>query len=1025
MIFAFGEFELDTGVYELRRAGEPQKLEPKAFDVLLHLVRQRERVVSKRELLDTLWADQIVTESALPRAVAAARKVLGDDRERQGLIRTVHGRGYQFVAAVQERAAATAALEAPGAEAFVGRDAVLARLEAGLDASAAGRGRVFLLFGEPGIGKTRTAEEVATRAAARGFEVLSGRCWEGAGAPAFWPWVQILRGAATDVAPERLAAELAGDADAVAHLLPELAAALPEPAAPLPTGADEARFRLFEGVTHWLRRRSARRPLLLCLDDLHWADEPSVLLLHFLARGIESSALVVLACYREVELRRGQPLGAVLGELSREAHTERVPLRGLDADSVAGFLAASTGATPDASLVDAAAEITQGNPFFLHETLRLLRAEGALGAQTRREDWEAALPQGLRDVIGRRLDRLSDDCNHVLSLAAVVGVEFGVRELERFAELPAQPLLELLDEAVRARVLVESREQPGRYAFAHALIRQSIYEELATPVRVQRHQQLARSLEALYGEASEAHLDELAHHFFQAAPLGAVDRAVDYAVRAGRAAQRLLAYEAAAAHFERALQALDLRDPDDETRRCELLLELGNAREQIGDRLRMREAYAAAAERARRVGRPDLLALAALGFAGRTERATPDTGMRALLEEALAALGDREDALRARLLGYLVGTPPIYDDPERRLALSARAVALARASGETGALMAALQARCFSMLGPDRIDERLATAEELVALARRQGDPLALLGGLEARARTCLLICDTERADLDIAEYCRVADALQQPSLHFLSAMWRVPRALTSGRFEEAEHWIEQAHELGRSIDHPATEPLYVGQRFWLSTMRGDTERIVESMDALMSVADWVTGSIERVMVRSTTAYALALAGRIDEAAREFELAMAHGLENLARDEHWLTVMAAHATTSLGVGALEHAARIHELLLPCAELNTLHELLRCDTGPVAYYLGELAAGLGRLDAALAHHEAALALSQRMAAPPHVARSQAACARVLLARGGRSDRARARDLLAAAGATAERLGLRQVLQQVAALRPAVP
>jgi len=359
VIFSFESYELDEPSFELRRSGEVVKLEPKVFDVLRYLVANRERVVTKTELLDSLWPGEHVTDTAIPRAVTAARKAIGDDRSRQALIRTVHGRGYQFVARVEERGGSEAQVPAqreapdPATQVFVGRESALEHLEAALTDAAARRGRVVLLFGEPGIGKTRTAEELCELARRRGFDVVQGRCHEGEGVPAFWPWVQVLRSVIEEVPDADLADEVGYDADAIAHLVPELAERLGSTPPQLPPGADEARFRLFEGVTGYLRRRSAHKPLVVLIDDLHWADEPTSLLLQFLAREVKDSALLLIAGYREVEVRRGNPLGAVLGEISREPHAERIALRGLDDDQVAHFFEAVVGATPDKALVEA------------------------------------------------------------------------------------------------------------------------------------------------------------------------------------------------------------------------------------------------------------------------------------------------------------------------------------------------------------------------------------------------------------------------------------------------------------------------------------------------------------------------------------------------------------------------------------------------------------------------------------------------------------------------------------------------
>ncbi len=1022
MIYSFGEFELDEATYELRRAGVPIRLEPKVFDVLQLLVRHRERVVTKTEFLATVWPEEHVTESALPRAVAAVRKALKDDRVQQSWIRTVHGRGYQFAGPIRERGAdgeseadrvASVASRSPGrAEAslpaLVGRDATLAQMTAALEEAAAGRGRLLLLFGEPGIGKTHTAEALLQIARERGFEVVAGRCDEGEGVPAFWPWVQILRGCTEEAEGDELAAELGREAATVAHLVPELGARLSEAPAPLPSGGDEARFRLFEGVAGFLLRRSQAKPLALLVDDLHWADKASALLLRFLTAEMRSHPLLVIGAYREVELRRGTPLGEVLAELSRAPHTERIALRGLGRDAVGQLAEASLGAAPEAGLVDAITEITEGNPFFVNETLRLLRTERVPGDDGDRGAWEAALPQGLRDVIGRRLDRLSEECNRALTRAAVIGFEFALPVLARFAAVAPDSLLDTLDEAVRSRVIIESPERPGCYVFSHALIQQSIYEELPTPVRVRLHRELGQVLEMLYAASLEPHLDALAHHFFQAAPGGDVDKAVGYAERAGQAAERLFAYEEAAAWYTRALQALDLRAPDDEVRRCDLLLELGAAHEQAGERQSMREAFSQAAERARCLGRADLLALAAIGFSGRTERGAPDTGMRMLLEEALAALGDADPGLRARLLDHLVGTPPYDDSMETRLAMSREAAELARASGDPLALIAGLGARAWSMMGPDYVEERLSLAEELLELGEQTGRAEAKLTGLEARVRSLLVLGDMEGADREIAAYLDLAEELRQPVYRFMAHFYRVARAVSTGSFEAAAELVARGFELGRIAQHPATGPVFWGQRIWLELGRGAFERLPELL-APMGEEVWVPGS-GRHAVAALRALEEFTSGRQEDARSLFDEIAAHDFQDVPHNEHWLSVMAIYSTLSATFGDAPRAAKLHDLLAPYASLNAVHDTLRTDLGSVAHHLGLLARTQGELDAAARYLEAALEANVRMGSRPHLARTQAELADLLLERGRRGDAPRARELLSGARATAAELGM---------------
>jgi DNA-binding winged helix-turn-helix (wHTH) protein len=312
--YRFADCEIDERLYELRRGGAVVKLEPKVFDVLRYLVRHRERVVPKDELLAQLWPGEFVSESVLPRCITVARKAIGDDSTAQRLIKTMHGRGYRFVAplhddvsAARSAEAATASAAADPARIFVGRAEAMRDLEAALAAAFADDGRLVLVVGEPGIGKTRTAEELARRATAAGAAVHTGRCHEGEGAPAFWLWTQVLRSVLAGVGTAAVTAELGDAARAAMQLVPELGGRVPAPpdaSADALGGSTEARFRLFESVTMVLRHAARVAPIVIVLDDLHWADKPSLLLLQFLARELRGAAMLVVGTYRDVGLTR-------------------------------------------------------------------------------------------------------------------------------------------------------------------------------------------------------------------------------------------------------------------------------------------------------------------------------------------------------------------------------------------------------------------------------------------------------------------------------------------------------------------------------------------------------------------------------------------------------------------------------------------------------------------------------------------------------------------------------------------------
>ncbi len=458
-----------------------------------------------------------------------------------------------------------------------------------VDEAIDGRGRLLQVMGEPGIGKTRTTEELTTYAKVNGARVHWGRCREDEGAPAYWPWVQAIRSFVREADPVGLAWQMGGGAAEIAQLVPEVAERLDiEPASA--GDSEEARFRLFDSVTSFLVAAARDRPIVIVLDDLHWADEPSLLLLKFAAREIGSSGLLVVGTYRDVELGRHHPLARVLGEISGTEGTVRINLRGLSVDAVERYIGMTAGTAPPPGLAEAVQSQTDGNPFFVGEVVRLLASEGHLNDP---DAWQGVIPQGVREVVGRRLDRLSEPTNQALRVAAAIGREFEEQLLVEVADLSPEELMTAAGEAISERLVTDLGD--GRYSFSHALVRDTLYDEASPAQRAALHERIGMALEEICGEAPEARLGELAHHFLSAAPRGDIARAIDYAERAGAQAMDQLAYEEAEELYERALEVLELSDEPDETRRCALLLALGGARMSAGDFADSRQAYERAA----------------------------------------------------------------------------------------------------------------------------------------------------------------------------------------------------------------------------------------------------------------------------------------------------------------------------------------------------------------------------------------------------------------------------------------------
>jgi DNA-binding winged helix-turn-helix (wHTH) protein/tetratricopeptide (TPR) repeat protein len=1004
VIVAFADCELDRELYQLRRRGRVVKLEPKVFDVLAHLIEHRERVVTKSELLDALWPGEALSESVLPRAIAAARRAVGDTRAKARVIETVHGRGYRFVAKLRE-AATGAAPDAPEAPAgvFVGRARTLAQLGRALEAALAGRGGLVLLAGEPGIGKTRTAEELVRIARERGARVLIGRCFEGEGAPAFWPWVQVLRELAATADPALLRGESAAE---LAQLVPELRGRAAPAAGP---AGEQTRFRLFDALTALLRRRAQQGPLVLVLDDLHWADEASLLALQFLAPELSSAALLVVATYRDVEVRRDHPLSRLLGALARVPSCERIALRGLEPPEVAELVEAVAGRAPAAQLARTVHEMTEGNPFFVFEVARLLAESHAAGRPSPAGGTAAlALPQSVRDAIGRRLDALSAPCNELLRTAAVLGRGFDGALLARLSGKTADALLDPIGEALAAGVLVEDEERVGRWAFAHALVRQTLYDELNAPQRVRLHRRVAEVLEAAFAASEEPPLSEIAHHWFEAAPGGSAEQAISAACRAAERAHALLAYEESARLYEQALEALGIAAPEDAERRFELLAAAGVEHAAAGARDSARARYRAAAGIARGLGRPDLLARAAIGYRGFGEMGLPpEPDTLALLEEARDALGDRDPVLRSRLLSKLTGTAPYMLSMAQREQLSREALALARASGDIGALRDALSARYWACLGPDRVDERLALGEEMISLGERNGDPLLVFTGHEALFGVHLLRGDAAGADRALAACVKLADALRYRFVVFQARFFEGARAACAGELDEAMRIFADALERGRDRV-PYAQILYDAHTLWMRFQRGDRSSLAENASMLEVVRGFWKGG--EGLARAALGLIALDEGRLDDARAVLHELAAPGLARMERDEHYLLTSAIVSDLICVFEDRALAAELYEALLPYAHLLAFHDLLRTFAGSVSGELGELAHVLGRLDAAAAHFEEALRREHAAGARMAEISSRVGLARVLEERGAPGDAARAAALIREVAAEAKRLGV---------------
>ncbi|MGH7779026.1 MAG: ATP-binding protein, partial [Candidatus Binataceae bacterium] len=453
---------------------------------------------------------------------------------------------------------------------FVGREREMAELRSGLDSAIAGRGRLFLISGEPGIGKSRLAEEVSTEAAQRAMHVLWGRCWEGGGAPVYWPIIQVLRGCAERPDFAQAVEALGGAIGYVAALVPEIMPRVPsheERTAADRIDSEQARFRLFDAVARLLKSLAASQPLLLVIDDLHDADIAALQMLTFVARALKDTPVLLVGTHRE---ERSSEFRSQMAELAREGHQLRIG--GLSLADIAELVSIRTGIGPTEQLIAALHETTEGNPLFLGGVVQMLASEGNLEHQERLTAADLKLPPTVRAAIGSRLSNLSQDANTALRVAAVIGIEFEMAPLQLVVGASAEELLASLDEAVVLGIIQGVAATLAAFRFIHPLFRSVTYDAIGGAERARLHKQIGEALEALYcGDGQSAHLAQIANHFRLAAPWSSADRAITYAIRAAGAARAVFA-QTDAANLLR--DALSLCEGQPE-RRADVLERLG------------------------------------------------------------------------------------------------------------------------------------------------------------------------------------------------------------------------------------------------------------------------------------------------------------------------------------------------------------------------------------------------------------------------------------------------------------------
>ena len=888
---------------------------------------------------------------------------------------------------------------------FVGRGPELQVLREALERAAVDTACLTLLLGEAGVGKTRLVLELAHSAAAEGWTVLTGRCHGDATVPSFWPWTQALQAALRDLSPEQR--------DALPQL-PLLSSLVPDLAGGAGGGdreKDVSRQLLFDAVADLLRELSRQAPVVVLVDDAHWMDPASLALTLHVCRVLgDSPVALVLAARDPYDEDDG---GTTVPALAQAAE-RTLRLGGLTETETASFLetALQLPLTPGSWLLHELHERTDGNPFYLAELVRLLRSEDRVTPDgVVLLPAEQTVPSSVRGVLHRRLQHITPACAELLQVMSVLGRQVALPLLANVAQLEPGQALQLLDEAVEARLVVEVPGPAAEFRFAHALVREALYDELRATRRAQLHRRAMNALLEMHTHAREAPAAELAHHAVHAAVDGDVAPAVAWSLRAGRAAALAAAHEDAVLHLGRAVElAVTVPLPlPDVPGFGELLLELGDAQRRLGQSEQARLTFMRAAGEAITGDDPQLLARSALGYGlglgGFGYVAHADGVLLSLLEEALAALGEEDSSLRMRVLARL--STELYFTPfrSRRLLLSRQALEMAQRLGNTTDELLAVYSRTMAVLGPDHLDERRRTADRVIWLARTLADPEMSFRGHHLRLMAILETGSLEQARAEAASCRRIADQHRQSAHLWQATVFEAMLALADGRHDEALALSTRGLEEGRRGSTDMAQVMHGAQLLVVHWAQG---RLAGLLDGVRAFADdypyapaW----------RAALAFCLTELERFDEARAELDVMAARDFTDIPEDGNFLATAGLLAHTAARLGDVARSRQLEEKLRPYADRHVV-----IAAGAVAFTslrlaLGAVRAACGDLDAAVRDVTAAHELHQARGTPAYAVWSAEELVRLLLARRRSTDLDVARETLAEALPVARALGMR--------------
>jgi DNA-binding CsgD family transcriptional regulator len=877
---------------------------------------------------------------------------------------------------------------------------------------AEGEGRrAALLSGEPGSGKSRLVRELAHELADEEVLVLYGASDAVVRSP-YGPIVEVLEHVVRHHEALGLSSVLRAVAPELVRLQPDLPALVGPVPARLAADPDAERHRLHSALVELLRAAGERAPVLLLLEDVHWADAPTLLLVRHLVRAGSDARMLVVATFRDVETDVPAELSETLVEVHRMEGVARIRLGGLSGAEVAEFLRLATGVEASPELTSAIQGLTAGNPFLVTELWRELIdsdaiAVGAAGVQLVRSVGEIGTPETVREVVNQRLARLQPETRELLELAAIAGSEFELGTLRHAAGLAEGALLDAVDESVRSGMLVEVAARGLAYRFAHELVRRALSDRLPAPRRAELHLRVARALEQPSFRGTGPSLVDLAYHYAQAAPLGGAEQAVAYNLQAAQAATEALAFDDAVGHLR---VALDLGIAD-LAERGDVSLELGDACHKAGRAGDALEAFTRTAELARTLDDRELLARAAIGFEEACWRpGIADAGAVELLEEAVA-VGVERPELRVRLLGGLARALDFRGEHERGALARDDAIGLARELGDRRGLATVLAASYWSR-GTSSIEEILAMLTEARGIGEELGDAELRAEASSWRVPTFVVLCDHDAARRELAELFELAARLNEPFRHHVAEHYASALALCDGELAAADAAARRSSEWSRLLTGRDASGVFGIQMF---SIRREQGRLAE----LAPLVRLLAGEGRVGSWRPGLAVVLAELGMEQEARRELRRLASEGFDEL-RPSLWLASLSYLADACGLLGDEEVAALVYAELEPYAGNNVMIGHLVSCYGAADRYLGVLSGVLGEWERSETHFESALALNRRLGARTWLAHTELEYARMLLTRRAGGDRVRAGELLGEAAALADAAGVRSVSARIARL-----